>query len=662
MIARLFDWISRTHFAAAYKLPIVPVIVAAASALLAFAAVTNLTFLDNANQYIADGETAAFAPAEPQDPDIVVVAITEDTLAQFPYRAPVDRQFLSELLTALAGKGPRAIGIDLLFDQPTEPAKDEALKRALGQLKMPVFIAYTEAASVVSPEQQAYLDGFVPAEKRALATLAEDQFDVVRWVYPGSVTRDGRYVMGLSRALADAAGAKTSPGQLPIVWHGRPNPSDPAFREFPAHAVKVLPADWFKDKLVLIGSDITLVDRHRTPFMTVFTGGEGILPGVTIQAHALAQLLHGRSSPAASWQTGLAVAFGLGALGAFLGMTQRSIALRVGAGLVLILLFWGAGVALFYAGGPQLGLVTPSLSLALSFFAMEALSGSEARAQREFIKGVFSHHVAPEVVNSIIKDPAKMLSLEGERRTMTFLFTDIADFTTMSETIESKELGRVLNAYLEGMTDIVQKHGGMVDKFIGDSVFAIFNAPIDLPDHAGAAVRCGLEMDRFSFGFSQEQIARGVALGRTRVGIHTGTAVVGNFGSRARHNYTASGDAVNTASRLEGLNKHFGTRMGVSGATRALCEGMRFRPTASVVLKGKTTAIEVWEPLQDDAPHADYVARYCEAYEVLKAGSPEAQALFEALAREAPHDPAVAFHLGRVRQGVRGIAVVMTEK
>jgi class 3 adenylate cyclase len=292
---------------------------------------------------------------------------------------------------------------------------------------------------------------------------------------------------------------------------------------------------------------------------------------------------------------------------------------------------------------------------------MEAVSGSEARAQREFIKGVFSHHVAPEVVEQIINDPAKMTSLEGERRTMTFLFTDVADFTTMSEHVESKELARVVNAYLEGMTEIVQKHGGMVDKFIGDAVFAIFNAPIDLPDHATAAVKCALEMDRFCCGFSREQKARNIPFGHTRIGIHTGTAVVGNFGSRRRHNYTASGDAVNTASRLEGLNKHFGTRLSVSGATRSLCADIRFRPTASVVLKGKTNAIEVWDPLRD-AGGDGFVGRYCDAYELLRGGGRDAKALFEALAREVPDDPCVAFHLGRIRQGVSGIAVTMTEK
>jgi class 3 adenylate cyclase len=292
---------------------------------------------------------------------------------------------------------------------------------------------------------------------------------------------------------------------------------------------------------------------------------------------------------------------------------------------------------------------------------MEALSGSEARAQREFIKGVFSHHVAPEVVDQIMNDPARMTSLEGERRTMTFLFTDVADFTTMSETVESRELARVMNEYLEGMTVLVQKHGGMVDKFIGDAVFAIFNAPIDLADHAGAAVRCALEMDRFSSTFSAEQNAKGIPFGRTRIGINTGTAVVGNFGSRKRHNYTASGDAVNTAARLEGLNKYFGTRLSVSESTRKLCTDIRFRPTALVVLKGKTTAIQVSEPLQPDDPR-QYIDRYCDAYAMLQQDEKRAALLFDTLAGDAPDDPCVLFHLDRVRRGVGAAPVVMTEK
>jgi adenylate cyclase len=662
MRSRIGAWLSQAKIGRRQKLYIVPAAVAAACALLAAFAVGNFTFLTNANQFVADGEIAAFAPAEPQDPDIVIVAITEDTLAQFPYRAPVDREFLANLLADLAQKGPRAIGIDLLFDQPTEPAKDAALKRVLTALDVPVVVAYTDAKDIVDAQQKAFLNSFIPKKMRGLANLEEDQFDVVRWVYPGANTQDG-YVMGLARALAEAVGVKTPSTDVPIAWHGRPDKTEPAFREFPAHAVKLLPAEWFKNKIVLIGTDITLVDRHRTPYTTVFSGGEGMLPGVVIQAHALSQLLNGRSAPSVSWQTELAIAVLLGAVGAVLGGVPLPLAARIGAGLLVALLFAGGGVELFHSGGSLVGLVTPSLSLAMSFFTMEAISGSEARAQREFVTNLFSHQVAPQLVTEIISNPERMASLlEGERRVMTFLFTDVADFTMMSEGVESKVLARVLNEYLGAMTDIVHKHGGIVDKFIGDSVFAIFNAPIDLPDHAQAAVRCALEMDRFSSAFSKQQTEQGVPFGRTRIGIHTGPAVAGLFGSRERHNYTASGDAVNTASRLEGLNKHFGTRIGVSGEARALCPDISFRPTAVVVLKGKHNAIEVWEPLQEHDARGEYIERYRAAYAALEDGLGDARALFEALACEASDDPTIAFHLARIRHGATGVTIVMTEK
>jgi len=639
-------------------------IVVVACAVLAVFLVRNLAFLTNADQYVIDLETARYAPAEPQDPDIVIVAVTEDTLAQFPYRAPVDRGFLAELLTRLAEKQPRAIGVDFLFDQPTEPDKDAVLARAIANIKVPLRIAYTETGTIVSDEQRAYLKNFVPPGKRGLVNLATDQFDVVRKIYPGTVTSDGRYVMGFSRALAEAAGVRTDAEQAPVAWRGRPANGDPTFAKYPAHGVKFFPASWdekFKNKIVLIGSDITLVDRHRTPFSTVSASGEG-LAGVEIQAYALSQLLHGRSSPVTTWKLDLLISLLMAGIGAFLGRTPSHIAPRFAGGLLLVGGFWLGDVLLFQAGGPLGGPLAPALSLAMAFFAMEAISGSEARAQRKFIEGVFSQHVAPEVVGQILNDPARMTSLEGERRVMTLLFTDVADFTTLSEKIEAKELGSVLNEYLEVMTELVQKHGGMVDKFIGDAVVAIFNAPIDLPGHPEAAVRCALEMDHFSRNFSAEQAARGIPFGKTRIGVHTGAAMVGNFGSRSRHNYTASGDAVNTAARLEGLNKHFGTNISVSGTTRAECGTISFRPTACVVLKGKSAPIEVWEPLQEGKVSSDFLARYGEAYAMLKMGSKGAVGLLEDLARDRPDDPCVAFHLQRVRQGVFGDTVVMTEK
>jgi adenylate cyclase len=245
---------------------------------------------------------------------------------------------------------------------------------------------------------------------------------------------------------------------------------------------------------------------------------------------------------------------------------------------------------------------------------------------------------------------------------MTYLFSDIHNFTNLSEKMESEDLARLLNAYLDGMTDIVLKHDGMVDKFIGDAVFAVFNAPLDLADHAQKAVLCMLEMDLFTEKFRREQAALGFPLGVTRIGVHTGAAVIGNFGSQARFTYTAQGDAVNTASRLEAINKHFGTRLCVSENTRTLCHGITFRPIASVVLKGKTEMLELWEPLHAGALPAEYLDAYCAAYDQLCREAPETVALFGALSAANPDDPCVALHQARLARGERGNRMVMVEK
>lgn len=660
MIARLIDWATRFKGRPSF-ITIAACIVVTACALVALSAVNNLAMLTNADRFVQDWEVASLTPPEPQDPDIVIVAITEDTLRQFPYRSPVDRQFVSELLTTLAARSPRAIGLDLLLDQPTEPTKDQQLRATLAGIKVPLVVSYTEDPHILTEQQDAFLRGFLPLRLRGLATVAEDQFDVVRWIYPGAPGKDGQYIPGFARALAGKLGVNTPRELTPLAWRGHPSPDVPAFREFPAHLVKVLPGDWFKNKIVLIGSDITLVDRHRTPFMTVFSAGEGVLPGITIQAYSLSQLLNGRHAPGVDFWANLLLALLWAALGALLGSVERHLYVRVAAGFGAVLVLWVGGVALFHYAGLMFGLIAPTISLALAFWAMEALAGREARRQREFIQGAFSRYVSPKVVDRLIRDPTRM-SLQGERRVMTYIFTDIADFTTMSELLESHELARLLNSYLDGVTQIVLNAEGMVDKYIGDAVFSIFNAPVDLPDHAERAVRCALEIDQFAELFRTKENAGGIPLGITRIGVHTGPAVIGNFGSRNRFTYTAEGDAVNTASRLEGINKHFGTRISVSDATRALCPNIRFRPIASVVLKGKTKAVDVWEPLADGEGNLEFVTRYCEAFAKLKSGAPDALQLFTTLKAEEPEDACVELHIERLRRGDRGVEIVMTEK
>jgi class 3 adenylate cyclase len=255
-----------------------------------------------------------------------------------------------------------------------------------------------------------------------------------------------------------------------------------------------------------------------------------------------------------------------------------------------------------------------------------------------------------------------MLSLEGDRREMTFLFTDVAGFTTLSEQIGTQEVARVLNAYLDGMCEVILRFDGTVDKFIGDAVFAIFNAPTEQPDHYERAVRCALALDAYTERFRAEQNAAGIPFGVTRIGINSGVATVGNFGSKTKMEYTALGDAVNTASRLEGLNKYFGTRISVSEVTQPHCPGISFRPLGNITLKGKLTGLKVFEPVPDPETDKAYLARYAAAYAALDRHDPETLALFTALHQERPEDGCVKMHLDRLLAGETGTDVHMHDK
>lgn len=625
--------------------------------------VDNFSVLSRLDQFVQDWEIASvFAPHEPQDPDIVIVAVDEATLARFPYRSPVDRQFLSTLIQQLAAHHPAVIESDFLLDQPTEQAKDLALANTLRDTKIPLVISYIASHDIVTPEQKAFEDAIVPPRVRALANLPTDQFDTARYVYPGHVV-DGHYIPGVARAVAARLGIKTPAEDVPIIWRGRPNPTDidpdpKPFKQISATVAGLMPDSWYRGKVILIGSDVTLVDRHRTPFSVIYSGDEGQLPGIVIQAHALSQLLHHKVSPVAGWQLDFAITLALAFLGAALGVISASLIWRAVALVLFLPLFWSGGVALYHYANVMVGLMSPALAMVVSFASMESLSGREARKQKQFIQGAFSRYVSPAVVNRMVADPSRM-SLEGERREMTFLFSDIADFTTMSEKIEAVQLAQVLNNYLDGMTNLVMKHGGMVDKFIGDAVFAIFNAPLDLADHQSKAVQCMLEMDSFSQEYRKTQHAAGVPLGITRIGVHTGVAVVGNFGSHARFTYTASGDAVNTAARLEGINKYFGTRLCVSGVTKQACKGIQFRPIVSAIVKGKTEALDLWEPLHEGALEEGFLQKYMSAYGRMREGD---ASLFDALYQTSPDDYLVKLHVGRSKKGETGTELKMTEK
>ncbi len=618
------------------------------------------SFLVNGEQFVEDLRTALLLPQEPQDPDIVIVTLNEDLLARFPYREPVDRAFLATLVETLEARSPRLVAIDVLFDQPTEAEKDAALRKVLREAPIPIVVSYVDDPKIVDVEQKRYLDDFVPPEDRALANLGEDPFDTARFIYPGHALADGSYLPSFARRVAARLGIATPAQPIEIAWRGDPPERGAGpFRIFPAQVVPMLPADWFRNKIVLIGADVSLNDRHRTPFAAVHEGAKGFLPGIVIQAHGTAQLVDGRRPYSLPWLDNLAIAFTLAVLGAATGAIEISLVTRFAATGGAVILFWIAGFGLFHWSRIMIDLVDPSVALVLSLWATESLAGIEARRQREFIRGVFSRYVSPKIVEQMVNQSV-MPSLEGQRREMTFLFTDVAGFTSLSETVGTLAIAEILNAYLEGMCQVIHDHDAMVDKFIGDAVFAIFNGAWPQEDHPERAVRCALDLDAYAERFRAEQNAKGVPFGMTRIGVHTGQATIGNFGSLDRMEYTALGDAVNTAARLEGLNKYLGTRIAVSEATRARCTGVSFRPLGNITLKGKLSALRVYEPLRDG--DADYIGRYEAAYAALEQHDQAALALLTALSEERPTDGCVAMHLGRLRHGESGAEVVMADK
>jgi adenylate cyclase len=627
-------------------------------------------FFEHAERYVDDMRIARFTPAEPEHPDIVIAAINEETLKDFAYRSPVDHAFIANVLKRLDESGARLIALDVLFDQPTEVEKDELLRQTILNLKVPLIVTYADNVSgQMTDEQQKYLDDFLPARFRAFGNLATDAFDdTVRRVHPGHVTRDGTYINGFARAVAAKLEIETPAIEVPTVWRGRPAKraaeqiSEEPFAEYPAHNILKYEPDiateLFKDKIVLIGAEYTLVDRHRTPFKVAY---EQDMPGIVIHAHAVAQYLDGKIVRNVGKLGQILVVALLAGIGMAFGALHLRMSYRIAASVSVIAALWIYGFMGFYWGLIVIPVVMPTASFGLAMWMTDAVTGRDARKQKEFIQGAFSRFVSPKVMHELIADPTK-LSIGGERRMLTLMFTDIAGFTTLSETIESKKLAAVLNEYLNGVCQIILQFDGTVDKFIGDAVMAIFNAPNLQPDHEEQATRCAIAIDAFAETFRAAQNAVDIPMGVTRIGVHTGEATVGNFGADFKMEYTALGDTVNTASRLEGINKYFGTRVCISEATRSKCNGMVFRPLAFIRPKGKLTSLGIFEPLDETRAASDYVRRYNEAYAGLERGDPAAVKTLQALYAENPDDKTVALHLKNASSGLISTEIIMDEK
>ena len=280
----------------------------------------------------------------------------------------------------------------------------------------------------------------------------------------------------------------------------------------------------------------------------------------------------------------------------------------------------------------------------------------QSRDEAERARMTLSRYFSPSVVEAL-SIGQEGLETAGIRRDATFLFTDLANFTPLVESASSDVILRILNAYLDGVTEAVFAHSGTVMKIVGDAVQATFGAPLDDPDHAAHAVDCALAIDAFAEAFRGDLRAEGIDLGQTRIGVNSGTAIIGNFGGKRFFDYTAYGDAVNIASRLEYANKEIGTRICISGSVVERIDGFSGRPIGTLQLKGKNQSIRCFEPLCPDQSADPAVTQYRDAFALLEANDPAAKQAFAALMGQNASDPLAGYHLGRLLNGETGCEV-----
>jgi adenylate cyclase len=266
-----------------------------------------------------------------------------------------------------------------------------------------------------------------------------------------------------------------------------------------------------------------------------------------------------------------------------------------------------------------------------------------------------SRYFSPQLASRLACSSGEGDGMEVQWRDVATIFTDITGFTSLVETAAPEVLGELLNEYVGGMTDVVFAHEGTVAKIIGDAIQVLFNAPGDQPDFATRAVACAHALDSWAEEFRTRWKEKGVNFGVTRIGVHAGPALVGNFGGSRFFDYTAYGDTINIAARLESANKFLGTRICVSAMVAERAENFKGRPVGDLVLRGRSEPLRAYEPLPADAFEGPALTQYSEAFAKLEAGDATAMPAFAALVGLHADDPLAGLHLKRLLNGAKGV-------
>ena len=512
-------------------------------------------------------------------------------------------------------------------------------------------------------------------------TVYEDEGQSLRSVALATAWRDGVYAPLAVQMLAVARGvgraglaylggehaieigaqrvALTPSGE---VWLNLRGPAG----TFPTYAaVDVVegrvPAERLRGRLVIVGMTQLGRDQTRTSF------GAGV-PGVEVHATLLDNLVRGDVLTRASFRADALAALVLGLLVAVLFWPPLALPVwaRSAGALALVVAYAWLAHRLFCDRQLWIGAIAPAASAGVAALVALTLGYSREDVERRRLRRAFAHYLPDGVIDELLADP-KALSLGGDRRRLTVLFSDIRGFTSIAERLDPEQLVRLLNTYLTPMARAVGDEGGLVDKFIGDALMAFFGAPVAHPDHAARALGAALRMHEALATLRPELAALGVELD-IGVGVNTGEMAIGNMGSADRFNYTVMGDAVNLASRLEGLTKTYGVFCIVGQDAREAAPGLEYRELDLVQVKGKAEPTRIFELLGGPQRR---IARYAEL-DAWRAGVAAFRAGRFAEAREAlagfvaanPGDVAAGLYLARLEvlgssppSGWRGVHV-----
>ncbi len=535
-------------------------------------------------------EDILFSP-KPIDSEIIIIAIDSDSINRIG-QWPWPREIFAKAFLKLNESQPKAVGFDVMLAEPSRsgPQDDLTLAKALEKISYPVIFP-VEATPSLKP-----LSIFTDNKNVTLGhvNLILDQDNVVR-KFPLSVfvknINEQKEFKTFSYEVLKKSG-RDIPDETSLK-----NLSRIVFSAAPG-SIKKIPfwrlldediVDRFKNKIVFIGATAAdLHDENLTPL-----GKGAAMPGVEIQANIANMLASGyRLTPLSSGFSLLWILLAA-IFPAFIFIifkrSLKPIFPNVFFGIIYIILI----IVLF-----DKGIVANILHINFAWvFSTASLFGYRYFAtekERREIKNIFSKYVSKDVLEEILRDPGKV-ALGGEEKEITVLFSDIRGFTTISEKTTPRELVRILNKYFNAMTEEILRNGGVLDKYIGDAIMAFWGAPIDNPHQADNAFKACLGMLQKLKELNNELRAGGDPEINIGIGLYTGPAIVGNIGSELRFDYTAIGDTVNVASRLEGLNKEYKTKIIIGEPTKNKIKGdFQFKFLGSVEVKGRKESLNIF--------------------------------------------------------------------